>query len=229
MLANQEIIYQPAFYFLLAVTILLTLTYRWGRTANQRLVRAVFDPLLAALKARDQEFTNIGGLTGYHATIRPGNLSLVKEVKGTLTLLPRQSLLYVPIALLFGRRDRLVMAFALNKRGRALSGEGHLIRPAFEKRPGNHIENAALSSDDLDWGGETVRRYWSDDQTRARLEAFAARLESPGIIQHIALVPEQDRVWVVLAPRRGQIEPVYSALVAWLQGLEASGDGDAAR
>ncbi|MFW6228713.1 MAG: hypothetical protein ACOC2V_04570 [Alkalispirochaeta sp.] len=65
MLQYEYLLYTPAFYFLVAFTLLLTFGYLVGRRQNRRIVMSALDPLLEVFKAKDHQFTNIGGQTGY--------------------------------------------------------------------------------------------------------------------------------------------------------------------
>ncbi len=103
---NTEITTSPWFYLLIAASLFLTLTYSWGRRKNKRIFLSAFNGLLAVVNSKDQQFTNIGGIAGYHANIVPKNNTLVRRVDATITLLPRQSLMFMPFSLLVRRFDR---------------------------------------------------------------------------------------------------------------------------
>lgn len=217
MFAYEEIVYQPAFYFLVAFTLVLTFGYTWGRRLNRRVLMSALDPLLEVLRSRDQQFTNIGGQSGYHATIVPGTMRGVRRVDATVTLLPRQSLLYMPVSLLTRRFDRMQMLFMYNKRGKQITDEAHLIEARFSRMAGNRIENAdTLHHDRVEWGNRTFLRYWSSDRAQKWLDDIQKRLEVPGVVRHVALVPDQEQAYLFLVPRIGTVSPTVSVVRDWL-------------
>lgn len=213
----EEIVYQPAFYFLIAGTIVISLAYRWGRRRNRQIVVSALDPLIEIFRARDQQFTNIGGQTGFHANIVPNASDSTRRVDVTLTLLPRHSLLYMPISRLTRRYDRMYVTFEFNKKGRRIDEEAHLIEARFEKRPGNRIENAdELDRREISWGGFTFHLYAASDRSRAWIEDAMQRLEVPGDVRHLAVVPGQARGYLFLIPRRDRVAPVVMKVRDWL-------------
>lgn len=217
MFAYESIIYQPAFYFLIAITIVLTLGYSWGRRLNRRIVVAALDPLLEVFKARDQQFTNIGGQTGFHANIVPGNMRSVRRVDVTLTVLPRQSWLYLPFSLIIRKFDRLHMILFFNKRGRAASEEGHLIDVRFEKMMSNRIENAgSLTVREVDWAGRRFHLYSASEAIDVHLEALMERYGESGPIRHLAIVPSEERAYYFQIPRVGTVAPNVAIFRDWL-------------
>lgn len=230
MFAYENIIYQPAFYFLIALTIALTLGYTWGRRINRRVVVNALDPLLEVFKARDQQFTNIGGQTGFHANIVPGNMRGVRRVDVTLTVLPRQSWLYMPLSLLVRKFDRFSMILFFNKRGRAVSEEGHIIDTRFEKMMGNRIENApSLSVREVDWAGRTFHLYSASEEIARRLQGLMERYGEPGPIRHVAILPAEERAYYFQIPRVGTVAPHVSVFRDWLEEfVESVGRGETA-
>lgn len=219
MFSNSQVMYQPAFYLLIAAGLLLTIGFRWGRRFNNRILHGTFDVVLDVLKSKDQQFTNIGGQTGYHANFLPAALKSVRRVDATLTMLPRQSLLYLPFSYLIQRFDRLYLNFYLNKKGRGTIAEGHLIDARFEKMRGNRIEHD-LTVETFDWGGETYHLYSADETIRAALLDLKERIgDAPGNFRHAALVPEEDKAYLFQIPSPTTVGPILSAFAAWLDEL----------
>ena len=225
MFAYEQIIYQPAFYFLLAFTIVLTLGYSWGRRWNRRVLVNALDPLLDVFKAQDQRFTNIGGQTGFHATIIPGNIRTVRAVDITITLLPRQSWLYLPFSLLVRRFDRMQVAFEFNKRGKRIREEAHLVEERFSKTMGNSIEHAdSLNREELSWGGRTFLLYSSSEMSRAWMQRLMGDLGEPGTVRHAAIVPERERAYLFIIPKPGTVPETCGTVARWLDAIHLAGD-----
>ena len=101
MFQHQHIVTTPLFLLFVAFSCLLSVVYYWGRRQNRKVFLAAFNDLVDVIRPDDQNFTNIGGTVGYHANL------LIEEkdkpfgkVEATITLLPRHSLLYMPISLM---------------------------------------------------------------------------------------------------------------------------------
>jgi len=214
---------QPVFYLFIAATILLTLGYSWGRRRNRRITRATFGAITEVLRPKDQQFTNIGGLTGYHANFIPHKNRYVKQVDATLTLLPRQSWLWYPFSRLTRRFDRLFLSFHLTPRASGALEEGHLIDKSYSGFGGAKIDNAErLECERLDWGGRTFFLYYANAWVKEQLEYCRKQLgEHPGPLRHVALVPERDRLFVFLIPRPAEVKPVVKTLNEWFMNLVA--------
>lgn len=230
MLQYEHLIYTPAFYFLIAFTLALTFGYIWGRRWNRRVVMNALDPLLTVFKARDQQFTNIGGQTGFHANIVPGNMRAVRRVDVTLTILPRQSWLYMPFSLLVRKFDRMQTFFFFNKRGKAIKEEAHLIDPKFEKMLGNRIESAeTLSREEVTWGDRRFNLYSTSDRSRKWMSNFMNRCGGSGTIRHVGLVPQEERAYIFMIPKVGVVADQMTKMRDWLEETaHAAGSGDTA-
>jgi hypothetical protein len=76
-----------------------------GRKLNLMIMKKISGELEDALAPLDKEYTWLGGYVGFKA-----KYALEKgEAEVTLTLLPRQALLYLPFSLLINRGDRLYL------------------------------------------------------------------------------------------------------------------------
>lgn len=93
------------FILFLLFTFLLLLGYERGRRKNIKLMKDISRLLEEIIEPEDKEYTLIGGVAGFKALYRKGEV----EVRALLVLLPRMSLLYLPLSYLLGRRDRLIL------------------------------------------------------------------------------------------------------------------------
>lgn len=188
------------------------------------------DPLLTVFKARDQQFTNIGGQTGFHANIVPGNMRSVRRIDVTLTILPRQSWLYMPFSLVVRKFDRMQTFFFFNKRGKAIRDEAHLIDPKFEKMLGNRIDEAdSMTCEDVTWGGLQFHLYSSSERSRKWLANFINRCGDPGTIRHVGLIPREERAYIFMVPKVGVVPEQMTTMRDWLEETaRAAGGGDGA-
>ena len=221
MFSGTEVADQPVFYLFIAVSILLSLGYAWGRRRIRRITTTVFDEIAAVLRPKDQTFTNIGGLTGYHANFVPHRNRSVKRVDATMTLLPRQSWLWYPFSRMIRRYDRLFLSFHLSPRVTGILREGHLIEKSYSSFAGAKIENAAsLTNETFEWGRRTFYLYYFDEEVKKTMEHCRKMIGAdPGPLRHVALVPEQDRLFVFLIPVPGAVEGAIGAVYRWFSEL----------
>ena len=216
MLNGSDVVSQPVFLLFIFATMLLSLGYFRGRRKNQRIVATALKGLETVFEPKDQQFTNIGGLTGYHANIIPKKNRFIKRVDATITLLPRHSWLYLPISRVIRRFDRMFMVWHLTGKCSSAMSEGHLIEAGYSKFAGARILNVdILEKETLTWGGKTFYLYSQTPQIRQSLLICKEKLGEPGSVRHIALVPEQERVFVFMIPRLGTVQPTVQIIFEW--------------
>src|SRR6056297_3173868 len=167
-MGGVDITQQPVFYLFIAVTILLTLGYSWGRRGNRRIFLSAFNALVDTLNPKDQNFTTIGGQTGYHANLIPKNNNFIRRVDATITLLPRQSWLYMPFSLMTFRFDRLFIMLLFSKKAMGILKEGHLIEEKYSRFRGPKITNEEeLQKEVLKWGDKDFLLYYADETIKS--------------------------------------------------------------
>jgi hypothetical protein len=210
----------PLLYLFVAATLILVAGYLRGARVNKRLAPAVFDILVRAVKAREKRFTNIGGLTGYHATLVPKKRKVVESVNATLVLLPRQSLLFLPIALLMGHRDTLAVFLNLAEEPAGRLSEGHLVDTTSRAARRTTIEGVEnLATETIVWGGRPFLLHSADRHAADRLKTLTTRLPDPGPLRHLALVPSRNRIFFTMQANPARVERIVGELLAvdrWL-------------
>jgi hypothetical protein len=213
-----NIVHQPIFFLFISFSVLLTLGYFYGRRSNRRIYQSAFNDLVDIVKPDDQNFTNIGGAVGFHA-----NLVVKKKgtpfsrVDATITLLPRHSWLYLPISKLIRKYDRLFITLYLKK---PPLEEAHLIESKYSKFMGSKIENAHLMRrETVKWENFDFHLYYSSREMLEKMRAFIKKNPAPGIIRHIALVPEQKKGFVFMIPKPDQVARYFSPIYHWLPSV----------
>ena len=213
-----DILYQPIFFLFIGFSFLLTLGYFWGRRSNRRICQSAFNDLVDVVKPDDQTFTNIGGAVGFHA-----NLFVKKKgtpfsrVDATITLLPRHSWLYLPISKLIRKYDRLFITLYLKK---PPSEEVHLIESKYSKFMRSKIENAHLMHHEtVKWENCDFHLYYNSREMLEKMQAFIKKNPVPGIIRHIALVPEQKKGFIFMVPKPDQVARDFARIYHWLPSV----------
>lgn len=217
MFPNENIITQPVFYLFIAFSFFLGLSFFWGKRTNHGIFLSAFNDLMSVIKPVDQTFTNIGGLIGYHANFTPPKKSIIEKVDATITLLPRQSMLYLPISKLIRKYDRLFITIHLKS---APVSEGHLIETGYSRFRGPKITNAdRMQRESIKWGGFDFFLYYEQDRMRKKLLEYVQSNPNPGIVRHIAIVPSERRCFVFMIPRRGEVAKSFGPVYDWVPSI----------
>ena len=218
MFSYDHIATQPLFFLFVAFSFLLTLGYFWGRRQNKQIFIAAFNDLMEVIKPDDQTFTNIGGAIGYHASLfikKKG--ALLSRVDATITLLPRQSWLYFPISKIIRRYDRLFITLYLKS---SPPEEGHLIEARYNGFRKSKIANAdRLNSETVRWGTYDFLLYYEGMTVRNKFQRFMENNPDPGIVRHIAIVPEQNKGFIFMIPRRSLVAEHFAPIYRWIPSV----------
>ncbi|MGA7876221.1 MAG: hypothetical protein WCA08_11200 [Desulfoferrobacter sp.] len=217
MFAHQEIITQPIFILFIGFSFALTLGYFWGKRKNHKIIVSAFQDLVAVVEPEDHNFTNIGGAIGYHANLICKKGSPFSQVDATITLLPRHSWLYLPISKMIKKYDRLFITLYFD---RPLSEEAHLIEARHAGLGQRKIRNAQrLKKEELKWGKYNFFLYYNSSKTHDAFTGFTQKNPEPGIIRHIALVPDQKKGFIFLIPEKGKVRECFARIYEWLPSL----------
>jgi hypothetical protein len=209
---------QPVFYLFVAFSFLLSAGYFWGRRRNSRIFLNAFDDLMTVLRPDDQTFTNIGGAIGYHANLYFKKKGFfLSQVDATITMLPRHSLLYFPVSKLIRKYDRLFLTMYLKSKP---PEECHIIEKQYSRFAGAKISNVErLNKETVTWGAHHFYLYYETQEMHARLMRFIEKNPDPGVIRHIAVVPEQKKCFLFMIPRKGQVAKSFTPVYQWLPSL----------
>lgn len=211
---------QPVFYLFIAFTLVLVLGWNWGSRRNKKIFLAAFNALVEVLKPKDQNFTTIGGQTGYHANLIPKQNSFIRRVDATITLLPRQSWLYLPFSMVTFRFDRLFLTLLFGKKAMKLVTEGHLIEEKYSRFRGPKITNEeSLTMEKLRWDDREYLLYYADEGVRKDLLELKEKLGRPGHLRHVAIVPDRDQMYVFMVPRLGYVDQAFPVIYKWINRL----------
>jgi len=219
MFKYQHIVTQPVFFLFVAFSCMLTIVYFWGRRENRRVFLSAFNDLIDVVKPDDQNFTNIGGVVGYHANLVLNNKGPFSKVDATITLLPRHSLLYMPISKLIMKFDRLFITMHARAK---LPGEGHLIEKGYARFRGPKITNEhLLEKMEIRWGKFDFLLYYEKYNIRDRLMAYVNKHPDPGILRHVAIVADQRKCFLFMIPKRGRVKESLTPVYQWIGSLAA--------
>lgn len=213
----NDIVTTPIFFLFIAFSFLLSFGYFWGRRRNKGIFLSAFNALVEVAQPVDQTFTTIGGVVGYHANLYLKKDSPVSRIDATITLLPRHSWLYIPISLIIMRYDRLFVTLYIKPK---LPGEGHIIEKTYAGFRGPKIKNAdRLQKELIRWRNFQFYLYYETMKVRDQLMQYIDQNPEPGIIRHIALIPEQKKCFVFMIPRRKEVGKYFGPIPRWISSI----------
>lgn len=190
-------------YFLFAICLLglgATVQYFFGVKKNRWLGKTMSIQAENFLNPKETNYVNIGGAIGYNFTYKLRDPW--KEMKGTFTLFPRHSLLYMPISMIIGGADR----FFLNLyTGRRLTGEGHIIERGHLKRA-KIDEIDQMHVEQVERAGKTFFLYWRYGDLKNRLMQTLEAMPDPASLQHFCCYRGNKTFFLYLKPKNGAIE-----------------------
>lgn len=136
------------FIILILLTFFISISYIYGFRKNYRLIKNVAKRLEEELQPIDKTYTWLGGVVGFSAEYNVVNLS---KIKITFSTIPRQSILFLPIAILMGRYDKLELLIPVKKK---ILNDINIVK----KSPLNYIN---IKSNDL-----TEKIYLSENSLK---------------------------------------------------------------
>ncbi len=138
-------------------------------------------------------------------------------MEATITFLARQSLLYLPVSILIRKHDRLFVTLYMRQ---PLKEEGHLIEEKYARYRRARITNEArLNREPVRWGDSNWIVYYPGGRMRDQLKKFTATHTEPGILRHIAVVPDQKKCFVFMIPKKGQVKACFEPVYRWIPSL----------
>lgn len=180
-----------------------SLQYWRGRRLNLTLIRELSRQMEEALQPTDKNYTWIGGYVGVVAEYDLKH-EIYEKVKGTISLLPHHSLLYFPISLLLGRRDRV---YLLIYPKRKLKGKAHIAIGKIKD-----ISKVSFK-DEIELKGVVVERRYDSKEEIDFLTKIMSQLEDPSSVELLAANVEENAYYARLRIGRGDISELLRRFI----------------
>ena len=184
-----EILEYKYFAGVVIFTLLLIYTYYNGQRTNLKKIRDTVVSLEKAFNPAEKSYTWLGGVVGFSADFKVQGF---EEVRAVLTLMPRQSLLYMPFVLLRGAEDRLQMLFFMREKP---SEELHII-PIGKKHP--HIRNPERLKRSIERHGDVDVEILYEREPSVASGIAGALADRLSRVKQVALSPERAVFYVEL-------------------------------
>jgi hypothetical protein len=204
---------EQVFVAMIVAAGVLMLGYLRGRKVNLALVKAISQELETALRPKDQTYTWLGGLLGFRAEYTGSPHA--PRVEATLTLAPRHSLLYLPVARLVTGGDRL---FVVSYPTKSIRDEAHVVAQAYRRRLGRLAGEERWHRETVDTGSARFEVLGPNPALVASLRDWIRSLPQAARLKHVALVPGAGTLYLYLAPAPGEVQTMVARALTWFAG-----------
>ncbi len=199
-------------FALMVVAALTSIQFYKGRKLNIQLMQHYLRSIEEIVKPEDKDYVWLGGYIGFRANYKI-NRENIRKLEYTLTLLPRHSLLYFPIALLTSRHDKLYVVlrpFANIKR------EAHLIQKGYYRLKPNIENEPFLQKEEIEIAGKTYEALYEKKRDVIKLKELVESMSKPANIKHVSLTPKTNVFYVLMKPEPETIEQDFKKLVRFV-------------
>lgn len=185
---------RDVFILIIVIAFVAVIQFYKGRRWNLILIEYSARKLEEILQPRDKIYQWIGLYVGYRAVFKLLYKSL-NRAEVTVTLLPRQSLFYYPISLITSRFDKIFIMYWFD---REFIGEAHVVRKGYYRLGVRRaIKNYdRMRANEIMIAGIKFYIIYNNPGFLRKIIRFIETLEEPGIINHVAIVPENKTLYI---------------------------------
>jgi hypothetical protein len=202
----------------IVLAVVVTASYFFGRKVNASLMTLYSAALENAVKPIDQKYTWIGGYVGYRAEYKVQD-EYLKQVRASLHLKPRVSLLYYPVARFTMPYDKLYLVFEC-KRG--LPGEAHLIKKGqYRFIPAGIDRIEQFKRKWVTLGATEFELLYLDTRGERDLLAWAESIKADdyAMINHLSFTSSTNVVYAYVRPDEKLIESIVRTAPSFVKAL----------
>jgi len=183
-----------------------------GRRLNLMLMQHYLRAIEEVIKPKDKEYVWLGGYIGFRAyyKVNEGNID---KFEYTLTLLPRQSIFYMPISKMISRHDKLyivVRPYSQIKR------EAHLIQKRYYRIRPKIEDEELLQRDFIEVNGKQYEALFEKQRDVELLKDFLQGFSKPENVKHVALTPKTDVFYILMKPEPETIQEDIKHVVRFI-------------
>ncbi|NJE07369.1 hypothetical protein E3E31_02265 [Thermococcus sp. M39] len=201
--------------FLLAIMVLAaiaTIQFYKGRRLNLMMMQHYLRTIEDILNPKDKDYVWIGGYVGFRAfyKVREGNID---KFEYTLTLLPRQSILYFPFSKLVNRHDKLYIVI---KPYSTIKREVHLIQKGYYRIKPKIEDEELLQREIIEVNGKQYEALFEKRRDVELLKEFLQGFSKVENIKHISLTPKTNVLYIFMKPEPDTIEEDIKHIVRFV-------------
>lgn len=209
---------EPIVLLFIGFAAFLGLRWYQGGRQNREITISAAGILECVFAPLDTTYTNIGGVVGYNFVYeldRP-----FRRLEGTITTLPRQAVLYLPISrVLLRREDQLLFTLYFEE---LKTGQGHIVEEERYRRGSIPVADPeSLSSTLVSRNRATFRILWYNPMIRDRLREVLDQLSDTALecVHYIGYYGSDNYIAFTVQPTHPQLEAVLHELKTGLVGL----------
>jgi len=184
------------FLSLMVLAALTSIQFYKGRKLNLQLMQHYLRSIEEVVKPEDRDYVWLGGYVGFRAVYKV-NRDNVRKFEYTLTLLPRHSLLYFPIALLTSRHDKLYIVI---RPLTEIEHEAHLIQRGYYRLKPKIENEELLQRETVEIAGKEYEALYEKKRDVVKLKELVESLSKPHNVKHVSLTPKTNVLYVLMKP-----------------------------
>lgn len=200
---------------LLAIMVLAavaSIQFYKGRKLNLQLMQHYLRSIEEVVKPEDRDYVWLGGYVGFRASYKV-NRANMRKFEYTLTLLPRQSILYFPISLLVSRHDKIYFVI---KPFAQIKHEAHLIQKGYYRMMPKIENKDFLQSEIIEIAGKEYEALYEKRRDVENLKALVESFSRPHNVKHVSLTPKTNVFYVFMKPEPDTVEEDVEKLVRFV-------------
>jgi len=183
-------------FALMVVAALTSIQFYKGRKLNLQLMQHYLRAIEGIIKPKDKDYVWLGGYIGFRANYKV-NRDNIRKFEYTLTLLPRHSLLYFPIALLTSRHDKLYFVIRPETQ---IKREAHLIQKGYYRLKPNIENEDFLQKEEVEIAGRKYEALYEKKRDVIKLKELVESLSNPHNVKHVSLTPKTNVFYILMKP-----------------------------
>lgn len=191
------------------ISLVLMAGYFFGRKKNQAIAASAINALNKTLNPDGQKITNIGGMIGYHVEMSFSGDRNIRKVKGTLIMLPRHSLLYLPVSMIFGRFDRFFITITVKEP--PTEKRAHILEKRFFKKHRRDMGNN-LQRRELHLGSRDFIYMYKNNWDLNFLKDLINNIDDQDKLKEISIRPDESNIELLIVPTAGENKVLASII-----------------
>ncbi|ACJ16397.1 hypothetical membrane protein, conserved [Thermococcus onnurineus NA1] len=194
---------------IMALAAVSSIQFFKGRKLNLQIMQHYLRSIEDVVKPEDKDYVWLGGYIGFRAYYKV-NRDNIRKFEYTLTLLPRQSILYFPIALLTSRHDKLYIVIKPESK---IKREAHLIQKGYYRIKPKIEDEELLQKEIVEIAGTKYEALYEKRRDVELLKYLVENLSKPTNVKHISLTPKTNVFYVLMKPEPDTIEDDIKKIV----------------
>ncbi len=203
-------------FIIMILAAVASMQFYRGRKRNIALMEKSIKVITKITDPKEKNFTWLGGYVGYRAYFKVQKDN-IEEFDFTVTLVPRQSAFYYPVAKMTTRHDRIyIVIYPYTK----IRREAHLIQEGYYHLA-PRIENEPILRKDevyVERKNERIKfkALFERREDLDKLRKLVSSLSNPRDVKHVSLTPSTNVVYVFMKLNVDTLEEDVNRIVKFV-------------